>query len=141
VFWRLFNNLTRIHVLAYRLTGGLIGRRVPAAPPMLLLEHEGAKSGTKRTTPLAYMEDRGSYVIVASKGGHPKHPAWFHNLKAHPHTVIQVGPNRMPVEAKVATAAQRKRLWPKIVDMYDGFAGYQAKTDRQIPLVILKPQA
>jgi deazaflavin-dependent oxidoreductase (nitroreductase family) len=101
----------------------------------------GAKSGKKRTTPLAYLKDRDDLVIVASKGGHPKHPAWFHNLKANPNTEVQVGRRRVPVTAKVATPAQRKRLWPKVVDLYSGYAGYQRRTEREIPLVILKPRA
>jgi F420H(2)-dependent quinone reductase len=141
MIWRVFNNVVQVHVLAYRLTGGLIGHHVPGAPPMLLLDHVGAKSGQSRTTPLAYLQDRKDMVIVASKGGHPKHPAWFHNLKANPETQVQVGSRRVPVTAKVATPAQRKRLWPKVVDMYGSYAGYQRKTEREIPLVILKPRA
>jgi deazaflavin-dependent oxidoreductase (nitroreductase family) len=139
--WRLFNEATRLHVLAYRLTGGLVGQHVPGAPPMLLLDHVGAKSGKRRTIPLAYLEDGKNIVIVASKGGHPKHPAWFHNLKANPDTEVQVGHRRLPVTAKVATPAQRRRLWPKVVDLYSGYEGYQRRTKRQIPLVILTARA
>ena len=139
--WRIFNQIIRVHVLVYRLTGGRVGKRVPGAPPMLLLDHVGAKSGTKRTTPLAYIEDGESYVIVASKGGHPRHPAWFHNLRAHPETTIQVGGDRIPVTTAVATSAQRQRLWPKVVRAYGGYAGYQERTKREIPLVILTPEA
>ena len=141
MLWRIFNQIIRVHVLAYRLTGGLVGKRVPGAPPMLLLDHVGARSGTRRTTPLAYIEDGKNYVIVASKGGHPRHPAWFHNLNANPETTIQVGAERIPVTAKVATPAQRQRLWPKVVRAYGGYAGYQERTDREIPLVILAPRA
>jgi deazaflavin-dependent oxidoreductase (nitroreductase family) len=139
--WRVFNEVIKLHVLAYRLTGGLIGKHLPGVPPMLLLDHVGAKSGTRRTLPLAFIEDGTNIVIVASKGGHARHPAWFHNLKANPETVVQVGQDRIPVTATVATPAQRTRLWPKVVDAYSGYAGYQEKTDREIPLVILKPQA
>jgi len=108
---------------------------------MLLLDHVGARSGTRRTTPLAYIEDGKNYVIVASKGGHPRHPASFHKLNANPETTIQVGAERIPVTAKVATPAQRQRLWPKVVRAYGGYAGYQERTDREIPLVILAPRA
>jgi F420H(2)-dependent quinone reductase len=139
--WTVLSRGARAHVALYRLTGGIVGRRIPAIPPMLLLDHVGAKSGTKRTTPLAYLEDGDDHVIVASKGGWPKHPAWFHNLKAHPDTTIQVGPRKIPVTARVATPEERKRLWPRVVDLYSGFAGYQEKTDRLIPLVILEPRA
>src|SRR3989442_13301704 len=114
--WRLFNQFTRGHVLAYRLTRGLVGHHIPGVPQVLLLDHVGAKSGKKRTTPLSYLDDGDDVVLVASKGGHPKHPAWFHNLRANPDTTIQVGSRRTPVTARVATAEERERLWPKVVD-------------------------
>jgi deazaflavin-dependent oxidoreductase (nitroreductase family) len=128
------------HATVYRLTGGLVGQRVPGAPPMLLLEHVGAKSGRRRTTPLAYLRDGDDLVIIASKGGHPRHPAWFHNLRAHPDITVQVGSGRRPVRARVATRDARARLWPKVVAMYGGFRGYQERTEREIPLVILEPR-
>ena len=130
----------RMHTLAYRLTGGLVGGRIPGGPPMLLLEHVGAKSGKKRITPLVYLRDGDDLVIVASKGGSPHHPAWFHNLRANPDTMVQVGPRRVPVMAKVASARARSRLWPRVVRLYRGYEGYQKRTRRQIPLVILAPR-
>jgi deazaflavin-dependent oxidoreductase (nitroreductase family) len=136
--WPVVKHAMAGHTLAYRASGGLIGHRVPGMPPMLLLDHVGAKSGKGRATPLAYLRDGDDYVIVASRGGHPKNPAWFHNLKANPDTTIQVGRERIPVRAHVATAAQHKRLWPKVVDLYGGYQGYQDRTERKIPLVILK---
>jgi deazaflavin-dependent oxidoreductase (nitroreductase family) len=128
------------HTAAYRLTGGVIGHRFPGAPPSLLLDHVGAKSNTKRTTPLTYLRDGDDFVIVASKGGYPKNPGWFYNLRAHPDTTIQVGSRRRPVRARVATPEERTRLWPKVVDLYGGYAGYQERTGREIPLVILEPR-
>jgi deazaflavin-dependent oxidoreductase (nitroreductase family) len=107
---------------------------------MLLLDHVGAKSGTVRTAPLAYLKDGDDYVIVASKGGHPRNPAWFHNLVAHPDTTVQVGSKRHAVNARVADPGERERLWPQIVDLYPGYRGYQERTDREIPLVILEPR-
>ncbi|HEV3230606.1 MAG TPA: nitroreductase family deazaflavin-dependent oxidoreductase [Solirubrobacteraceae bacterium] len=139
--WTVANQVIRGHTLLYRLSGGLIGQRMPGAPPMLLLDHVGARSGRRRTTPLAYLEEDGRYVIVASKGGYPRHPAWYHNLRAHPETTIQVGPRRMDVTARVASPAERKNLWPKVVDLYSGYANYQQRTDREIPLVILEPHS
>jgi len=139
--WRFFNELTRMHTIAYRLTGGLVGRRVPGGPPMLLLDHVGARSGTKRTTPLVYLEDGDRIVIVASKGGSPRHPAWFHNLRANPDTTVQIGSRRIPVTASVATASQRARLWPMITRLYGGYESYQKRTSREIPLVILEPRS
>jgi deazaflavin-dependent oxidoreductase (nitroreductase family) len=136
--WPVLNRLVGVHAALYRVTGGLIGHHVPGAPPMLLLDHVGAKSGIRRTSALAYMRDGDDIVLVASKGGHPRHPAWFHNLRANPGTVVQVGRERRPVVARVATAAERKRLWPKVVEVYSGFADYQRRTDREIPLVILE---
>src|SRR5437899_2927151 len=115
----LFNQATNLHVLAYRLSGGLVGRRVPGLPPMLLLDHVGAKSGKRRTTPLAYVDDGEAIVIVASKGGAPRNPAWFHNVRAHPDTTVQVGSRRLAVRARVATAQERSRLWPRVVIAYD----------------------
>lgn len=138
--WRLFDEVTRTHVLLYRATCGLVGGRIPLGPQMLLVDHVGAKSGKKRTTPLVYIPDGKNYVIVASKGGAPRNPSWFHNLRANPETTLQVGGRKVPVTAKVATPAQRKRLWPKVVDAYGGYAGYQKRTEREIPLVILKPR-
>ena len=105
---------------------------------MLLLDHVGAKSGERRTTPLVYVRDGDDLVIVASKGGHPKHPAWLHNLRAHPDTTIQVGSEHRAVRAREATAEERKRLWPKAVETYGGYRGYQERTPREIPLVVLE---
>jgi deazaflavin-dependent oxidoreductase (nitroreductase family) len=140
MIWRLFNELTRVHTLAYRLTGGLLGRRIPGGPPMLLLDHVGARSGTKRTTPLVYLEDGRDLVIVASKGGSPRHPAWFHNLRSNSETTVQVGARRIQVTARVATAKERSRLWPMVVALYRGYELYQRRTSREIPLIILEPR-
>jgi len=138
--WPVLNRLMKGHTVAYRATGGLIGHRFPGAPPMLLLDHVGARSRTRRTTPLVYVRDGEDVVIVASKGGHPRHPAWFHNLRANPETTVQVGSERRPVRARVAEPADRARLWPKAVATYGGYRGYQERTDREIPLVVLEPR-
>src|SRR5882724_10131805 len=128
------------HARVYRATGGLVGHRFPGVPPILLLDTVGAKSGTERTTPLAYVEDGPDVVVIASKGGHPKHPAWFHNLRAHPDTTVQIGRERRRVHARVASPEERARLWPMAVAMYGGYRGYQERTKREIPLVILEPR-
>ena len=128
------------HTAVYRATGGRIGHHFPGAPPSLLLEHVGAKSGTKRTTPLTYLADGEDLALVASKGGNPRNPAWFHNLRAHPDVEVQVGAERRPVRARVASPQERKRLWPKVVAIYGGYAGYQERTEREIPLLILEPR-
>ena len=138
--WPVLRRVMAGHTAVYRATNGLVGHRFPGAPPMLLLDHVGAKSGTKRTSPLVYVEDGDDLVLVASKGGNPKHPAWYHNLRANPDTTIQVGSKRRAVRARVATDEERKRLWPKAVEVYGGYAGYQERTKRKIPLVILEPR-
>jgi deazaflavin-dependent oxidoreductase (nitroreductase family) len=138
--WPVLRQLMKGHTIVYRATGGHVGHRFPGAPPSLLLDHVGAKSGTKRTTPLTYLADGDDLVLVASKGGNPRHPAWFHNLRANPDVTVQVGSRRLPVRARVATPEERTRLWPKVVDMYGGYAGYQRRTKREIPLIILEPR-
>ena len=137
--WPALRRLMGAHALMYRATGGLIGHRFPGAPPMLLLDHVGANSGTMRTTPLAYVKDGRDVVVVASKGGHPKHPGWYHNLRAHPETTVQIGCERRAVHARVANPDERARLWPKAIAAYSGYRGYQERTNREIPLVILEP--
>ena len=108
---------------------------------MLLLDHVGAKSGTKRTSPLLYVRDGDDVVIVASKGGFPKNPAWYHNLMANPDTTVQIGSEKRPVHARVATPEERERLWPMAVKAYRGYDDYQARSQgREIPLVILEPR-
>jgi deazaflavin-dependent oxidoreductase (nitroreductase family) len=108
---------------------------------MLLLDHVGAKSGTKRTTPLLYIPDGDDVVIVASKGGFPKHPAWYHNLKANPDTTVQIRGERRDVHARIATPEERERLWPRAVKSYSGYTDYQTRSKgREIPLVILEPR-
>ena len=139
--WPVLRRLMGLHTVAYRATRGLVGHRFPGAPPMLLLDHVGAKSGIKRTIPLVYVDDGDDVVLVASKGGHPRNPAWFYNLRANPDTTVQIGSERRPVRARVATQEERKRLWPLAVKTYSGYAGYQKRTDREIPLLVLEPRA
>jgi F420H(2)-dependent quinone reductase len=136
--WPVTRNAMKLHTWAYRATGGRIGHRFPGTAPMLLLDHVGAKSGKERTIPLLYLRDGDDIVIVASKGGYPKHPAWFHNLRANPDTTIQVGSERRPVRARVAGPTERERLWPKVLKTYSGYGDYQRRTKREIPLVILE---
>ncbi|MGW5316696.1 nitroreductase family deazaflavin-dependent oxidoreductase [Nocardia thailandica] len=143
---KLFKYAGRAHVRLYRLTGGRVGGkwRIGAGwrkpVPTLLLEHRGRKSGAAYTTPLLYLEDGADVVIVASQGGLPKHPQWYGNLRAAPDTYIQVGRNRRAVRAEVADPAQRARLWPLLVDLYADFDTYQSWTDREIPVVVLRPR-
>lgn len=136
--WPVLSRLFAGHTAIYRLTHGLIGHRLPGAPPMLLLDHVGARSGTRRTTPLVYRRDGDDLVLVASKGGYPKHPGWYHNLVANPDTTVQVGGEHRQVRARVASPPEHDRLWPLMLRTYSGFAEYQKRTERQIPLVVLE---
>ncbi len=138
--WPLLLAAIRLHVLLYRLTRGRVGHRFRGGPPMLLLDHTGARSNVRRTTPLVYVRDGENVVLVASKGGFPRNPAWFHNLLAHPETTIQIAARRQPVRARAADPAERERLWPKAVAVYPGYEDYQRRTAREIPLVILEPR-
>ena len=131
---------SRIHVFLYQASGGRIGGRFKAAP-VLLLTTTGRKSGKRRTTPLLYAEDAGRYVIVASVGGAPKHPAWYLNLGGNPEATINVRGRTLAVRAETASPEERARLWTLVTQMYAPYDDYQAKTSREIPVVILTPAA
>ena len=138
--WPALNRVAGAHMFLYRRTSGRLGHTVPGLGPILLLDHVGAKSGIERTAPLIYVEDDADVVLVASKGGFPKHPAWFHNLKANPDTTVQIKGERRPVHARVARPEERDRLWAKAVEVYSGYKAYKARAGREIPLVILEPR-
>ena len=138
--WPILRPLIGLHVLAYRATRGRFGHNSSGAPPILLLEHTGARSGVKRTAPLGYIRDGDNLVVVASKGGHPRNPSWFHNLLAHPDVTVQVGAKRALVRARVSPPQERARLWPLVLEAYGGYGDYQQKTSREIPLMVLEPR-
>jgi deazaflavin-dependent oxidoreductase (nitroreductase family) len=139
--WPLLNRAAGAHALAYRATGGLVGHRIPGLrAPMLLLEHTGARSGERRTTPLLYVPDGENVAIIASKGGNPRNPAWFHNLRANPEAGAQIGSERRAVRARVAEGEERERLWERAVELWPSYTDYQQRTDRAIPVVVLEPR-
>ena len=138
--WPVLRRLMGGHTTIYRATRGVIGHRIPGVGPMLLLDHVGAKSGTKRTSPLLYGRDSGNYVIVASKGGNPKNPGWYHNLRANPDTEIQVGSEKIPVRARVPQGEERDRLFAMMERIYSGYTDYAKRTGRKIPIVVLEPR-
>ena len=107
--------------------------------PLLLLTHTGAKTGKRRTNPLAYFRDGDRYVVVASKGGAPTNPDWYYNLLANPRATIEVGNERLEVTAEPAGSAERERLWAMVIERTPAFKEYEKKTRRTIPLVILTP--
>ncbi|MFF4021316.1 MULTISPECIES: nitroreductase family deazaflavin-dependent oxidoreductase [Nocardia] len=143
---KIFKIVGRAQVWTYRRTGGRVGGkwRIGAGfrkpVPTLLLEHRGRKSGVVYTTPLLYITDGPNTVIVASQGGLPRHPQWYLNLRAEPDTHIQIGRDRRPVHAVTADPQERARLWPLLVDAYADFDTYQAWTEREIPVVVLRPR-
>ena len=135
--WPVLGPLMRGHARLYRSTGGRIGN-LPGLPPLLLLETVGARSGTKRTTPLVYMPHGDDFIVVPSKGGYAHHPGWLHNLRAIPETTVQIGRERIEVRAREASEQERERLWPKAVEHNPVWGRYQKRTSRRIPLVILE---
>ena len=139
-FWKAWEVFTRFNILAYRATGGRVGGRFGKAP-ILLLHHFGARSGVERVAPLLYLPDGDGMVIVASKGGTDRHPAWYHNLVAHPDVTAEVGSERRTVQARVLKGKEREEMWPRVVDLYGNYEGYQRHAgERQIPLVRLEPR-
>jgi|tagenome__1003787_1003787.scaffolds.fasta_scaffold20074103_2 F420H(2)-dependent quinone reductase len=132
----------RAHQVVYERSGGRIGHRL-AGTRNLLLRTVGAKSGQPRTNALTYARDGHAYVVVASMGGAPKSPGWYHNLKAAPDAEIQVGTRRIPVRASFVLPGHpdRDRLWD-LVNRHNGnrYANYQTLTDRPIPVVVLTPR-
>ncbi len=130
--------VSALHNRVYRLSGGRLGGRIFKSP-VLLLTTTGRKSGQPRTVPLLYLADGDTFVIVASYGGSVAHPVWFLNLRAHPEVDVEVKGTRRHMRAGVATAAERRRLWPRLVQMYASYESYQERTERKIPVVILRP--
>ena len=113
--------------------GPFTGRKV------LLLTTTGAKSGASRTHPLAYSKDGEHLVVVASKGGAPTHPSWYHNVRAHPEVTVEVGSEKFRAKARPVTrGAERRRLYDQHATLMPGFKEYETKTDRVIPAIVLE---
>ena len=139
--WPVLGPLMRAHAAIFRATGGRVGGHRPGVPPILLLDHIGAKSGAPRTTPLVYMPDGEHVVIVAAKGGHPDNPSWLYNLRAQPNTEIQIRSYRIQVHAREANSEERQRLWPIAATYNSHWRHYQRRAQREIPLLILTPRS
>lgn len=129
---------TRLHSFVYRVTAGKIGGRI-AGGPVLLLTTTGRKSGKKRTLPLLYLEDGENLVVVASNGGTAAHPSWWLNLSVDPEATVEIGRRKLRVLAEKALPEEKERLWPRLVAMYSGYEAYRRRTDREIPVVVLRP--
>jgi deazaflavin-dependent oxidoreductase (nitroreductase family) len=129
------------HVERYRATDGEEGYSWKRGTTILLLDTVGRKSGETRTQPLIYRELDGKPTIVASKGGSHEHPAWFLNLRAHPEVQVQIKGHRFPARPRVAEGEEREQLWKAMTEVWPDYEKYQAKTDREIPVVVLERAA
>jgi deazaflavin-dependent oxidoreductase (nitroreductase family) len=125
-------------IAQFRANGGEIKSGMFAGAPILLLTTKGARSGTARTMPLAYTKDGDNYVVIASKGGAPTHPAWYHNLVADPGVTVEVGPDAFEAKASVPDGTERDRLYDAQAAVMPNFAEYQRNTSRRIPVVVLE---
>jgi deazaflavin-dependent oxidoreductase (nitroreductase family) len=134
----LIRGLSKTHLVVYRLSRGRFLSRV-AGMPVLLLTTTGRRSGKARTTPLTFFRDGADLVVIASNGGADQPPDWSLNLRQNPHAVVKIGTDELTVQARTPSAEQRERLWVGITATYSGYARYQKKTARQIPVLILTP--
>jgi deazaflavin-dependent oxidoreductase (nitroreductase family) len=125
------------HVRAYRETGGERGYHWHGTE-ILLLTTTGRGSGEERTTPLIHRADAGRWVVVASNGGSTDHPSWYRNLSADDEATVQVKRDVVPVRARTATGEERERLWGLMTEVWPAYDDYQARTDREIPVVVLE---
>lgn len=132
--------MSRLNTWAYRASGGRIGGKFLRGAPVMLLTTVGRKSGQRRTAPLLYLRDGEKIVCVASKGGMPNHPLWFRNLEANPNVEVQIGSEIIPMRAAIANNDEKAMHWPKLTAMYRDFDDYQARTERDIPVVVLTPR-
>ena len=126
------------HRALYRITGGVIGRRL-VANDMLLLTTRGRATGNEHTVPLLYLRDGECLVVIASYGGRDRHPEWYLNLVTEPSVTAQIGRKRKSFRARTAGDDERERWWPRVVAAYSDYAVYQGRTERQIPLIMLEP--
>lgn len=133
---QLFKMMNKAHVGLYRVTNGRLGTM---GGTVLLLTTTGAKSGQERTNPLMGIAHDDGWLVAASAGGAPQHPSWYHNVVANPAVTVEKGAKERRMTARIAGPEERPALWAKIVEFDKRFAGYEAKVDREIPVVILEP--
>jgi deazaflavin-dependent oxidoreductase (nitroreductase family) len=122
----------------FRANGGKVGGQFEGAP-MLLLHTTGAKTGQERVNPVMYQSVPGGYAVFATKGGAPDNPDWYHNVLTHPRVTAEIGTDTVDLLAKVAEGDERETIWSAQKAAYPGFAEYEQRTTRQIPVIILKP--
>lgn len=139
-FWWFWERGTSAHTALYKLSRGRIGGRLRGSE-VALVESVGRRSGKRRTHPLICREQDGDLVIVASKGGVDRHPAWYLNLKASPDTVAWWHGRRRRVRMRETEGAERERLWRLMCEVWPAYEGYQRRTERRIPVLVLEPAA
>jgi deazaflavin-dependent oxidoreductase (nitroreductase family) len=132
--------MSALTTLAYRATGGKIGGKFLRGAPVILVTTTGCKSGKPRTAPLIYLEDGNDLVIVASKGGMSHHPAWYRNLEANPDVEVEIGSERRKMRARRVSDEEKAAFWSRLTQIYRDYDDYQARTDRNIPVVVLSPR-
>jgi len=130
---------TRLNVWVYRASGGRLMNKL-AGDPICLVTMTGASSGRRRTIPLMYVPYRDGVLLVASQGGAPRHPVWYHNLVAHPDVLVQQGGHTLRLRARVLNGEEREAAWPVCVEHYAPYADYQQRTNREIPVFYCEPE-
>lgn len=131
--------MSTVNTGVYRRTGGRLGAKFKGGAPVCLVTTTGRRTGEPRTVPLLYLQRGDDVVIVASKGGWSTHPAWYHNVVAEPRVTVQIGRRTVPMVARVADEATKAELWPQLVAMYSDYEDYQARTERDIPVIVCSP--
>jgi deazaflavin-dependent oxidoreductase (nitroreductase family) len=136
----LIKPMSDLNTWIYRISGGKLGGRWLRGAPVMLLTTIGRKSGQPRTKPVLYLRNGDDVIVVASKGGMSRHPVWYLNVEANPNVEIEIGTEKTSMKARRATEEEKAALWPRLVEMYRDFDDYQARTERNIPVVVLSPR-
>jgi deazaflavin-dependent oxidoreductase (nitroreductase family) len=131
--------LGTLHRRLYRASGGKLGKTFFGSP-ILLLTTTGRRTGRPRTWPLTYLAEGERLIVVASNGGQPNHPSWYLNLRADPRVSVQLAERNYKMIAQIAEGDERARLWSRVVEEYPAYAEYQRKTERQIPVIVLRQE-
>jgi len=131
--------MSKANTWIFRATGGKLGNKFLRGAPVCLVTTIGRKTGEPRIAPLLYLEDGPNVVLVASKGGMSHHPLWYRNMQANPTVEVEIGTEKRRMTARTASDAEKAALWPRLVAMYPDYDDYQARTTRNIPVVICSP--
>jgi deazaflavin-dependent oxidoreductase (nitroreductase family) len=132
--------MSKANTWIFRASGGRLGAKFLRGAPVCLVTTIGRKTGEKRVAPLLYLADGENVVLVASKGGMSHHPLWYRNMQANPAVDVEIGTDRRPMTARTASDQEKQALWPRLVAMYPDYDDYQARTTRDIPVVICSPR-